>query len=329
MSSHTIKCCGCRTSRVQAHLQSPANAPPVPLLAPNAETNDALATSVPTDDDDRHSDSIFGSPFATPPVCDSPLPLNPRKHPEMEAADSNISSAPPLDHASDLPVQCDTGNSEPDWKHTVVPFPHGQPGAPLVSTPRGTTIYDLTRDLLGESVWAPFQSQCDWELAYWAKTRGPTASALTDLLAIPALVEALGLSYHTSRELNRIIDNNLPGTPTFKVKEFSIGGELLEFHYRDIILCIQSLMSNPEFALGLIFAPERHYTDGSRTSRIYNEMHTGNWWWSVQMALESRQPGATVIPLIISSDKTMLTAFQGTTAYPIYMGIGNIPKDIR
>jgi Plavaka transposase len=47
------------------------------------------------------------------------------------------------------------------------------------------------------------------------------------------------------------------------------------------------------------------------------------------MALESRQPGATVVPLLISSDKTQLTVFRGKTAYPIYMGIGNIPKDIR
>ncbi|KAF8486416.1 hypothetical protein DFH94DRAFT_613700, partial [Russula ochroleuca] len=39
-------------------------------------------------------------------------------------------------------------------------------------------------------------------------------------------------------------------------------------------------------------------------------------------------PGATVIPLIVSSDKTQLTLFHGKTAYPIYMTIGNIPKDI-
>jgi Plavaka transposase len=97
------------------------------------------------------------------------------------------------------------------------------------------------------------------------------------------LVGALGLSYHTSRELNDIIDNDLPGTPAFKIKDFTIGGEHLQFHYRDVIPCIRSLMSNPDFAPDLIFAPERHYTDRSHASRIYNEMHTGDWWWSVQV----------------------------------------------
>src|SRR6266702_5108409 len=47
------------------------------------------------------------------------------------------------------------------------------------------------------------------------------------------------------------------------------------------------------------------------------------------MSLKSHRPGATIIPLIISSNKTQLTIFCGKTAYPIYMGIGNIPKDIR
>jgi len=45
--------------------------------------------------------------------------------------------------------------------------------------------------------------------------------------------------------------------------------------------------------------------------------------------LELRQPGATIIPIIISSDKTLLTHFRDKMAYPIYLTIGNIPKDIR
>src|SRR6266702_2155127 len=47
------------------------------------------------------------------------------------------------------------------------------------------------------------------------------------------------------------------------------------------------------------------------------------------MSLEACSPGATIIPVIISTDKTQLTLFHGKAAYPIYLGIGNIPKDIR
>ena len=36
-----------------------------------------------------------------------------------------------------------------------------------------------------------------------------------------------------------------------------------------------------------------------------------------------------MIPLIIASDKTQLTLFRGKAIYPIYLAIGNIPKEIR
>jgi hypothetical protein len=50
--------------------------------------------------------------------------------------------------------------------------------------------------------------------------------------------------------------------------------------------------------------------------------------WS-QHSLELQQSGATVVPLIVSTDKTQLTVFGGKMAYPVYMTIGNIPKEIR
>ena len=48
-----------------------------------------------------------------------------------------------------------------------------------------------------------------------------------------------------------------------------------------------------------------------------------------QKAIESINPGATIIPIIISSDKTQITLFRNKTAYPVYMTIGNLPKSIR
>ena len=45
--------------------------------------------------------------------------------------------------------------------------------------------------------------------------------------------------------------------------------------------------------------------------------------------LERKTPGATIIPVIISSDKTQLTVFGNKSAYPVYLTIGNLPKEIR
>ena len=50
---------------------------------------------------------------------------------------------------------------------------------------------------------------------------------------------------------------------------------------------------------------------------------------ALQRSLELRRPGATVVPVMISSNKTQLTQFRSKSAYPIYLTIGNIPKAIR
>ena len=34
------------------------------------------------------------------------------------------------------------------------------------------------------NIWSPFSSQIDWEIARWAELRGPSSTALTELLAI-------------------------------------------------------------------------------------------------------------------------------------------------
>jgi hypothetical protein len=50
---------------------------------------------------------------------------------------------------------------------------------------------------------------------------------------------------------------------------------------------------------------------------------------TLQKHLESHKPGATIVPVIISTDKTQVTQFRNKAAYPVYLTIGNIPKSIR
>jgi len=48
-----------------------------------------------------------------------------------------------------------------------------------------------------------------------------------------------------------------------------------------------------------------------------------------QEHLKVHQPGGTIIPVIVSLDKTQLTLFRDKTTYLIYLTIGNIPKDVH
>ncbi|KAG8793581.1 hypothetical protein FRC12_002296 [Ceratobasidium sp. 428] len=63
-------------------------------------------------------------------------------------------------------------------------------------------------------------------------------------------------------------------------------------------------------------------------------MWTAEWWWEMQVtekwALARVNKCATIVPLIIASDKTSLSTLSGgQQAYPVYLTIGNISKSTR
>ncbi|KAI0055144.1 hypothetical protein BV25DRAFT_1774802, partial [Artomyces pyxidatus] len=128
--------------------------------------------------------------------------------------------------------------------------------------------------------------------------------------------DKLQLPYKSSKELNEIIDKQLPSRPAFRRQLIAVHGEAFEFYYRDPLECIQALFGDPAFAPHLVFVPQRHYEDEDQTIRVYNDMWTGNWWWRTQVGSPSKA-GGTIIPVIISSDKTQLTLFRNKSAYPV------------
>ena len=130
-----------------------------------------------------------------------------------------------------------------------------------------------------DNPYAPFNSQIDWEVAKWAKLRGPGSNACSELLNIPGLQEALGLSYKNTQDLNHIIDNQITNTrPQFRRGEITAGGITYDVYFRDIIECVKALFGDPEFAPILVFAPEKQ----DRKSTRLNSSHSG----------ESRMPSS-------------------------------------
>ena len=129
-------------------------------------------------------------------------------------------------------------------------------GEPLAGAAQQKDAFEVYRDSLRErvdteaSIWAPFRSKMDWELARWAKLRGPGSTAVSELLCIDGvstsschlssqlltytsakIKDALGLSYKNSRELNNIIDSQLPGLPRFEWKEVKIGEKRFDIYF--------------------------------------------------------------------------------------------------
>ncbi|KAF5340534.1 hypothetical protein D9758_015825 [Tetrapyrgos nigripes] len=217
---------------------------------------------------------------------------------------------------------------EPFIRH----YPDPRAGAPLPSQTTHLNANEAYQQALGHNanIWTPFISEIDWRVAKWAKMRGPSSTALSELLAINGVSERLGLSFKTAAELDKIIDKNLPSRPRFQRQEVVVKGEVFEVFFRDILQCVKALYNDPEFAPYLKFAPECHFENETLSEQLFHDMYTGQWWWSAQEALDNTLgPGRTILPLIISSDKTQVTTFRNKTAYPVYLSLGNIPKEIR
>ena len=73
----------------------------------------------------------------------------------------------------------------------IDPFP-GDAGAPITGPDSGSRLCHTdstqdseSRDSPPQNIWAPFRSNCDWQVARWAKMCGATASAVNALLAVP------------------------------------------------------------------------------------------------------------------------------------------------
>jgi hypothetical protein len=96
-----------------------------------------------------------------------------------------------LDQLLDLPPgpeeplaanQTEADNLETMSTVVIDQFPHSSAGAPI---PGMGCAQESYQDMHADSVWAPFNSQCDWLFAQWAKIHGPTSLAVTQLLEIP------------------------------------------------------------------------------------------------------------------------------------------------
>ena len=91
--------------------------------------------------------------------------------------------------------QTEAGSLETASMVVIDQFPHSSAGAPIPGMAHGSSAQELCQDMHADSVWAPFKSQCDWQLVHWAKIHGPTALAVTRLLEIPEVCAYYYLSY--------------------------------------------------------------------------------------------------------------------------------------
>ncbi|KAJ7495743.1 hypothetical protein B0H11DRAFT_1910488 [Mycena galericulata] len=191
----------------------------------------------------------------------------------------------------------------------------------------------------GHAPWYPFESEDEWDLARWLMTSGLSQKKTDEYLKLKSVREGIDPSFKDNRTFLKYVDS-LPEGPKWFCFPYKLVGdeldadgkpkeEIVEMWHRDPVEIVRELLGNPSFTKQG-YKPIRvfkHFEDGHYSNQEFTEMWTADWWWKLQELLPE---GATVAPIIISSDKTQLTRFSGDKeAWPVYLTIGNLRKETR
>ncbi|KAJ6586558.1 hypothetical protein B0H10DRAFT_2168046 [Mycena sp. CBHHK59/15] len=192
----------------------------------------------------------------------------------------------------------------------------------------------------GNTPWYPFESEDEWELAQWLMTSGLSQKKTDDYLKLKAVCEKINPSFANNQAFLKFVDALPPG-PQWYCHAFELVGDELDANeqpkketvkmwYRDPVECVRELLGNPLFAGKQGNKPicvYKRFEDRKYSNQEFTEMWTAQWWWNIQ---ELPPRGSTLVPIIISTDKTQLTRFSGDQqAWPVYLTIGNIEKETR
>ncbi|KAL1937237.1 hypothetical protein VTO73DRAFT_13933 [Trametes versicolor] len=136
----------------------------------------------------------------------------------------------------------------------------------------------------------------------------------------------------------KLIETTVTGTR--KDARGHIMKEVFDCWARDPVEIIADLLGYPEFQGEQKYAPYLQHleelsgqldgADEEERDRIFDEMASAEWWRRLQEEISKLYPNAIIAPVIVAFDKTQLSTLSGDKqAWPVYLTIGNIDKDVR
>ncbi|KAF8263163.1 hypothetical protein EI94DRAFT_1807666 [Lactarius quietus] len=104
-----------------------------------------------------------------------------------------------------------------------------------------------------------------------------------------------------------------------------------EICYRDPRPVIHNILGHPGFKDDMDYVPYREY-DASTGEWLWQDFMLGDWAWMQvdEIAKDRTTHGFTFVPVILGSNKTVVSVATGHTEYwPLYMSIGNVCNHLR
>ncbi|KAI6128901.1 hypothetical protein EDD16DRAFT_1701506 [Pisolithus croceorrhizus] len=196
--------------------------------------------------------------------------------------------------------------------------------------------------------WTPYHNRLEFELTDFLFMRAEMPARKIDMLLDIWAASLIGLGgqplFTNHTDLYGVIDSTHTGN--VKWDNFTIrytgeeqGGEpapwmsdTYEVWYRDPCEVIHGILASSKFTDSLDYVPYREY-NASNDQRRWQDFMSGDWAWEQADRILSDDPtvaGATLVPIILGSDKTTVSVATGRTDYyPLYLSIGNVCNTLR
>jgi hypothetical protein len=135
----------------------------------------------------------------------------------------------------------------------------------------------------------PFGSQEEYNFAELLTLKGIPANVIDTMLKgncglDKGVCASLKSNYCLRQKIDRMEDGL--GHGSWKKSTLSMAWneqhpDHIVFWHRDLIACAKWILRQAAYKEHLVYAPVRSFNAAG--DRIYDEMHTGDWWWSTQV----------------------------------------------
>ena len=159
------------------------------------------------------------------------------------------------------------------------------------------TVHNESADRLDEQFyqpdnWAPFDNEKEYRFAEWRVKHRISQTAVDELLKSPVFQG--NHTFTSAYAVFKKIDNMTYelGMQTWKSgkvsfdhanagNEHSTASTGTPFFYRNPVTSFKFLLRQTAYKETMTYAPVKEYNE--QNERVYSELHTGDWWWHMQV----------------------------------------------
>ena len=200
-----------------------------------------------------------------------------------------------------------------------------------------TEDYDEKGAAILEDPWSPFSSALEFlQVKHFVDFNMPD-KGIIQFFNQGLCREPEKFTVTSAETMKKCLESIDPDYPQFVEHGIPTRHGKRTFYCRNVLECVKYLFSKRYHKSYTDYAPQKRFfnndddsDDSEKPDRNYTEMNTGDWWWDLQDEIvrgyKGKPPvkGATIVPIICSSDETHLSNHSGDVkAWPIYLTLGN------